>query len=70
MSEQENNQEQQAQSDVSLDETTQRVLNVIAMHMGSFHYNQRTGILTFQIQFNEGVIPANGYRQIVDETVV
>jgi len=53
-----------------LDDRVQRVLNVIAHHIGSFHLDKRTGELTFTILFDEGKLPEKGFIQNVNEKVL
>ena len=63
-------QDNKEQGPQELDPRVQRVLNVIATHIGAFHQQQRTGELTFKVKFEEGEIPTKGYSQIVDEDVL
>lgn len=62
--------ETEQQQAPELDDRVQRVLNVIAMHIGSFHTRERTGTLTFNIQFKDGQLPQNGFNQNINEDVL
>lgn len=53
-----------------LDERVQKVLNVIAYHIGSFHNDRRKGTLKFEIAFDNGELPEDGFRQTIDESVL
>jgi len=53
-----------------LPERVQRVLNVIAAHIGTFYHQKRTGELSFRVKFDEGEIPRKGYSQTIDEDVL
>jgi hypothetical protein len=53
-----------------LDERVQKVLNVMAMHVGSFHLDGRTGELTFTVLFDEGELLDKGFIQNINEKVV
>lgn len=53
-----------------LDDRVQRVLNVIAYHIGSFHLDGRTGELTFTICFKKGELYEDGFVQNIQEHVL
>lgn len=63
-------QETQAQEGSGLDPRVERVINVIALHIGTFHQQQRTGELNFSVKFEKGEIPQKGYHQVIDEDVL
>lgn len=63
-------QEAQAQEGSGLDPRVERVINVIALHIGTFHQQGRTGELVFKVKFDEGNIPQKGYSQTIDEDVL
>jgi len=53
-----------------LDERTTRVLHVLASHLAAFHEGKRSGHLRFDIEFEEGEIPEDGFWQNVNEKVL
>lgn len=61
--------EQQEQGQ-QFDEKVQRVLNAIAIQMGSFQIHERSGKLSFTVQFQEGQIVEGGFLQDIHEEVL
>lgn len=62
--------EQQSEEQQQFDEKVQRVLNAIAIQMGSFQIHERSGTLNFTVQFQEGQIVEGGFLQDIHEEVL
>jgi len=59
----------QQETNQGLDDRTDKVLRFVAYWIGSFQQQNRTGRLTFQIDFEQGRVPEQGFRHILDEQV-
>lgn len=53
-----------------LDERTRNVLQVMATQVATFHEQGRSGAVSFDIQFESGEIPEEGFWQKVHEKVL